>query len=682
MLKTYEQATKVNRKPVWITLVLLLVFIVLMILSFSYSYTQSSIDKKRLSLSAKLSLLSLRLYTSTMSTVKRNTGSFEQVKKQKRAFKVTFSALQLVENSHQFGIESDNLDKLGVTWSSYAVLLDQVLLYKDAVNKTHRYGEAVYDTLPAIQVAAEQVVLSLEQDNSDIGQLNLAISQLILLQKMQNSLLLMLEGRNDVEDVIKSFSSNISDLDTKLDTLMRGDRGTTKVVDNLDAIFYLEKIETQLGGLSEQIAALLDNATMLQQIYIAVADSESLGQKLFAETTAIQQQINGRDDRLQMISMWGYAFGGLSLLSLLILVYVLFADHRLRLRLSQEENNNNLSSIVHLRDRMTALSEGDLTVTAQVSNDITGSIADSFNHTVEALRRLVAQISITSNRLINNAQYASDTANDLSKATNDTSKELLKAAETINFIYENVSRVTQYAQNSAQVANSAVVITHKGRQQVLASQQLMSVLQQEANTMSETLQSLNQQMGEALTLSVLLGQIQQQVTELSVLAKNESYDTELLSLKSNVERALKASELVLPSLSQQSLNAVDVMGKMQLSIANGVDASKKSVKTLLSLEDESLRIVTLMSNIAKATDQHAQLSKQAKQKMLTMQDLTLEAFERVNEATALINSLNATASQLQESIYRFKLPSHVFYEGQEELLGDQEVRENEVEYYS
>lgn len=682
MSEIHSPSIKVNRKPVWVSLVLLIIFVMIMILSFSYSYRHSSIDKKRIALSSELSSLSLQLYTSTMSTVKRDKGAFQQVEQQKKRFEETFKALGLVETPYRLGIKNDNLDKLGMTWRQYAALLNQVLLYKDAVNKTHRYGEAVYGTLPAIQVAAEQVVLSLERENDDIGQLNMAISQLILLQKMQNNLLLMLEGRNDVEDVIKSFSNHITDLDRKLDSLMRGGKSISQAVSNREAIFYLEQIEKQFGGLSEQISALLDNATMLQQIYVAVNQSEPIGRQLFAETEAVQAQINGRDDHLRYISILAYIFGGLSLLSLLFLVYALFHDHRERLALTQAENKRNLDGIMHLRNRMTALSEGDLTVTATVSNDITGAISDSFNHTVDALRRLVAQISITSNRLNSYAQQADGTASELSRATNDTSKELLKVAVTTNTITENVDKVSRYAKNSAVVAKHALVVSRQGGEQVAVVQEVMATIQQQAGITAERVQTLTKRSKEALVLPSILRDLQEQVAQLySSIGSDNPYSDSISNLLGSVKKARVSSEALLPPLYKEGVDTIDAMEKTVAYIADGSNASRKAAKALLAAENESLRVTTLILNIAKVTEQHSQLSKYAKQKMLALQDLTLEAFERVNETTDLINSLTTTANQLQESIYCFKLPTHVFYDGQEELLGERPVAdEKEPEY--
>ena len=58
-----------------------------------------------------------------------------------------------------------------------------------------------------------------------------------------------------------------------------------------------------------------------------------------------------------------------------------------------ERNRRNQDAILRLLDEMSSLADGDLTVQATVTDDITGAIADAINYAIEALRELVATIN-------------------------------------------------------------------------------------------------------------------------------------------------------------------------------------------------------------------------------------------------------------------------------------------------
>jgi hypothetical protein len=60
-----------------------------------------------------------------------------------------------------------------------------------------------------------------------------------------------------------------------------------------------------------------------------------------------------------------------------------------------DQNERNQRAILRLLDEMGSLADGDLTVEATVTEDITGTIADSFNYAIEELRKLVATVNET-----------------------------------------------------------------------------------------------------------------------------------------------------------------------------------------------------------------------------------------------------------------------------------------------
>jgi twitching motility protein PilJ len=63
-------------------------------------------------------------------------------------------------------------------------------------------------------------------------------------------------------------------------------------------------------------------------------------------------------------------------------------------------------------NEMGDLADGDLTIRATVSEDITGAIADSVNYTVEELAVLVRRINDAAERVTSASNAAQSTSND------------------------------------------------------------------------------------------------------------------------------------------------------------------------------------------------------------------------------------------------------------------------------
>lgn len=659
----------ITRKSVWISLALLLLLLTLMILSFSYSYRQSLADNQRLQIVSDMSLLSQQLLTSTAITVKSDSVSFEQLEMHRDEFQGKFTELETLQSESRFAVKLDSLDEVRVAWKPFYDQLAIILKHRTAINNTHDFAKTIYEALPSMQLAAEQIVLRLEKQSGNTEQLKLAISQLILLQKLENNLLLMIEGRGNIERVINSFSVQTLKFDDKLNLLLKGDsKKGLAAVSNQEALFYLEEISSKLEELGREIRSLLDSATSLQRIYDSVNAGEVLGEQLFQAVRTMQLQIGKRKRSSQIINISGYVFAAMSLLSLIWLAYALFHDHREQLRKTTEENETNQQGIIHLMNRMTALSQGDLTVSARVTKDITGSIADAFNYTVEELRDLVTKINTTSGQLNDYAQRADRTADELSEASKAQSNEVVSASTTIGTIAKNVEQVATYAVNSAEVAQKSLNISREGAQTVRETLSGMHAIREQVQVTAKRIKRLSESSQEVSHISQLMNEIAEQT---QVLALNASIQMssagdsgksfggvaeEIQLLAKQATNTSRKAEILVNTMQMDTQKTVTSMEETIAHVVKGTQTAEDAGRALVAVESESDRIAKLMMNIARVTKEQLDLSKLTRKKMASIQEITLQAFERVSETSQLINSLTSTANELQVSVYRFKLP--------------------------
>ena len=79
--------------------------------------------------------------------------------------------------------------------------------------------------------------------------------------------------------------------------------------------------------------------------------------------------------------------------SLYLLIRVYGAEAQRRRLESERENKRNQEAILRLLNEMSDLADGDLTVKASVTEDLTSAIADSMNYTVDELRKLIYGIN-------------------------------------------------------------------------------------------------------------------------------------------------------------------------------------------------------------------------------------------------------------------------------------------------
>lgn len=91
---------------------------------------------------------------------------------------------------------------------------------------------------------------------------------------------------------------------------------------------------------------------------------------------------------------------------------------------SEAINRQNQDAILRLMNELGDLADGDLTVVATVSEDITGAIADSINYTIEELRVLVRRINDAAVRVTMATEIAQQTSIELLDAAKQQSVEI------------------------------------------------------------------------------------------------------------------------------------------------------------------------------------------------------------------------------------------------------------------
>src|SRR4030095_2202765 len=112
-----------------------------------------------------------------------------------------------------------------------------------------------------------------------------------------------------------------------------------------------------------------------------------------------------------------FAIFGSRVLALLVVIVKIFNEEAaernaesesLRQR-AETERNASQDAILRLMNEMGDLADGDLTIRATVTEDITGAIADSVNYTIEELAVLVKRINDAAIRVASASQTAQET---------------------------------------------------------------------------------------------------------------------------------------------------------------------------------------------------------------------------------------------------------------------------------
>ena len=184
----------------------------------------------------------------------------------------------------------------------------------------------------------------------------------------------------------------------------------------------------------------------------------------------------------------------------------------------RQENERNQRSILKLLDEMASLADGDLTVQATVTEDITGAIADSVNYAVEALRKLVATINASAMQVDASARQTQALGAQLGKASGVQTRQIASATESIAAMAASTEEVSGNAERAADVARHSVDVAHKGGEAVRRTIDGMNAIRETIQETSKRIKRLGESSQEIGNTVELISDIAEQT---NILALNE-----------------------------------------------------------------------------------------------------------------------------------------------------------------
>ena len=313
------------------------------------------------------------------------------------------------------------------------------------------------------------------------------------------------------------------------------------------------------------------------------------------------------------------------------------------------------------------ISQGDLTVRATVTEDEIGTLADSYNSTVESLRKIVLQVqkvvtqmAVTTNNNEEVAQEMSQRAAEKSEAVVAALGQIQAMADSIQAIAHSAEEAEKTFQETARtvaLGDSAMNRTVEG---------IMAI----RSTVAETAKKVKR-----------LGESSQKISKVVNLISSFASQTNLLALNASLEAsrageqghnfAVVAEEVRV--LAQQSAEATNEIEKLVASIqldtrevvaameegtervvvgTQLVDETRQSLNQIAATSD---RVSTLLEKIAQATEAQTETSQSVTETMTEVAEMATRTATDANQVSDSTKQLQAVSEELQKSVRRFKV---------------------------
>jgi twitching motility protein PilJ len=343
-------------------------------------------------------------------------------------------------------------------------------------------------------------------------------------------------------------------------------------------------------------------------------------------------------------------------------------EQRLAVDAQRQENERSQQAILRLLDELSSLADGDLTVQATVTEDITGAIADSINYAVEALRGLVITINHSSIQVDGATRQTQALAQHLAKATGAQSKQIASATESAAGMASSTEEVSGNAERAADVARHSVEVAHKGGDAVRRTIDGMNTIRETIQETSKRIKRLGESSQEIGNIVELINDIAEQT---NILALNASIQAsmageagrgfavvadEVQRLAERAANATKQIEVLVRTIQTDTNEAVVSMERSTTDVVGGALLAENAGAALEEIEQVSNQIASLVQNISASARQQTSAAQAIARNMQVLKEISAQTADSTTATSSAIAKLAELSAGLRRSASGFRLP--------------------------
>jgi twitching motility protein PilJ len=533
-----------------------------------------------------------------------------------------------------------------------------------AVNKSWDTSRKNIDTLLSQQEALQALSQAIDQINSQEAKLYDLSEQAgggkmdIWTQRMAKNANELVSGDVIRPDVAYQLGKDLQSFDEAMNGLGKSDTN--------------QALRTAFASFRVPVDQIMKNMPRL-------VEAKRAARQLFDESEQMLSLTTKLTEGFKASSSWLYlnlslVFGLFALASLVLLALVNVSESRQRAEEAAKEqdgaareNRRNQEAILRLLNEMGDLAEGNLTVRATVTEDITGAIADSVNFAIEELRTLVDNVTRAVVQVTQATEDATSLSQEMLAASERQTEDIGRTTDSINFMSESVSRVSQNAADSAHVAEQSLEFARKGGDSVRNAIAGMNAIRDQIQETSKRIKRLGESSQEIGEIVELISDITEQTNVLALNAAIQAAAAgeagrgfsvvaeEVQRLAERSGQATRRIGAIVKTIQTDTQDTINAMETSTRGVVEGAVLSDTAGHALQDIESVSEELARLIQSISDATREQAEVASQIADNMQQILQQTRQSADGARKSADSVGQLTVLADELRVSVAGFTL---------------------------
>ncbi len=334
----------------------------------------------------------------------------------------------------------------------------------------------------------------------------------------------------------------------------------------------------------------------------------------------------------------------------------------------QEQAKEDLQrQVIRLLDDVEGAARGDLTVKAEVTADVLGAVADSFNLTIENLREIVKQVSVAARQVSQGSTENEAFARALSADALRQAEELAVTLNSVQVMTDSIQRVAESAREAEEVARSASETALRGGEAV---ERTVAGILDIRETVADTTRKVKRLAESSQEISKIVALISQIASRTNLLALNASIEAarageagrgfaivadEVRQLADRAAKASKEIEQIVLQIQSETGGVMTAMEEGTQQVIEGTRLAEQAKQSLDDIIQVSNRIDVLVRSITADTVEQTETSRAVAQVMQSVELTAQETSQESQRVSGSLQNLVGVAKDLLTSVDKFKV---------------------------
>ena len=628
----------------------------------------------------QLRMLSQRLAKAAQQSLLGNPEAFKQVAASRDAFTAILD--RLVRGGEAGGVTvpaspdriQPTLEALAKEWQKTEQNASTLIKEQKNLVGLGAAVAQVNGSNPQLLDLAERVQALKLQNAASTREISTAGQLVMLTQRLAKNANALLAGETVDSEVAFLLGKDTNEFRTLLVALREGN-AQMRLAPSKDpeTAARLEELATAFKTYQDSAAAILGNMQRLIAAKNAAAAIFTDSEKLLQETEKVATEYDA--DLAGSKTIYLVLLLGLAAVVVAALIAVAFVRDERRRREEAEtqqaavkrQNEQNQGAILRLMNEMQNFAEGDLTVRATVSEDITGAVADSVNFAIEELRSLVSRITAAADQVTVASDSAQQTTVQMLSDNDKQSQEIKNTSAQVLGMARTINDVSSSATQSAGVAKASLAAAEKGQQAVQDAISGMNDIRDQIQETAKRIKRLGESSQEIGEIVELISDITEQTNVLALNAAIQAASAgeagrgftvvaeEVQRLAERSGEATKQIGAIVKTIQTDTQDAVSAMEKSTEGVVEGAKLSDNAGQALAEIGDVSKKLAQLIETISQTTQKQAKAAGAVAVSMRNILGITEQATEGTKRTAQSVGQLATLARDLKSSVANFKL---------------------------